>query len=230
MNVETFTDYDALSLRAAEIIASTIRAIPSAHLCLATGASPLGGYRQVASLPDLDTSLVRVTKLDEWIGVASTDEVSCEAYLQTEVIGPWRIDPRRYLAFEAETGDPEHECARIETALQEIDRFDLCVLGIGSNGHIGLNEPASELHLQAHVATLAESTRSHPMLEGRRLTNGMTLGLGGIFRFDHLLLLVVGESKREAWDRVRKGSVSTECPASLLHLHPRVTCLVFVSS
>jgi len=228
MTIECFDSYDALSNRAADVIAETTRGNSEAHLCLATGASPLGAYREVGRRvtgKELNSSRLQITKLDEWLGIPMSHPSTCETFLRSEVLVPWQVADERYLSFDANLPESGVECARVEKALEALPPFDLCVLGIGANGHLGLNEPATELQVEAHVASLAESTRNHPMLCATKLEQGMTLGIGRIMASQRILLLVVGESKSEAWKKLLEPVVTTNLPASLLHLHPDVICL-----
>ena len=228
MTIECFDSYEELSVRAADAIAGTVRGNPEAHLCLATGSSPLGAYREIGrrvNIGEFNLSRVRITKLDEWLGVPMSHSSTCETFLRREVLIPWAVPEDRYLSFDSDSLNPLTECFRIENALDGLPAFDLCVLGIGANGHLGLNEPGTELQLSAHVAVLAESTRHHPMLGATELEQGMTLGLGRIMSSRRILLLVVGENKATAWKRLLEQTITTALPASLLHLHPNVICI-----
>lgn len=232
MTTECFNSFETLSCRAADVISETVRNHRGAHLCLATGASPLGAYREVARRVkerELDIGQTQLTKLDEWIGVPMSHPSTCETFLQREALGPWGVPGDRYLSFDSDSTNPAAECRRVEESLDRLPPFDLCVLGFGANGHVGLNEPSSEIQIDAHVAELAESTRHHPMLGETDLTQGMTLGLGRLFASRRIVLLVVGESKTAAWKKLLARTVSSDLPASLLHLHPNVTCLSTLS-
>lgn len=228
MNIEIAESFEALSIRAADILEEAVKANPGAHFCLATGASPLGCYREVSqrvAARKLDLSDVTITKLDEWLGIPMAHPGTCETFLRDEVLTPWQIRRSNYISFDGDTPDPVAECARIQNQLDGLAPFDVCVLGIGPNGHLGLNEPAEQLSVYPHVSTLAPTTRRHPMFGDTELDAGMTMGLGSIMSSRHVLLLIVGESKRDAWHRLHEAVISTSLPASLLHLHPNVTCL-----
>ena len=170
---------------------------------------------------------MRLLKLDEWAGLAMDDPATCEAYLRQHVVEPLRIPPERYIAFRGDAIALDAECAHIEGVLEEQGPIDLCVLGLGVNGHIGLNEPGPELHPGPHVATLSRTSLDHPMLRRARanVRHGVTLGMGDILRSRKVLLLVSGTHKREAMQSLRDPRVSTSFPASLLWLHADATCL-----
>lgn len=215
----------ALALEAADLVDARFADDPEPHFVLATGGSPLGLYRELARR-GRRWDRAWVTKLDEWVGLPPTDPTTCEAHLHREVLDPLRVSEERYLAFDGLAPDPEAECERVARALSERPPVDLAILGIGRNGHLGLNEPAPALTPGCHVAALAPTTRAHPMLDraAHRPTQGLTLGIADLLAARRILLIVSGEGKEEAFRSLVAGGVSTALPASFLHLHPDVVC------
>jgi galactosamine-6-phosphate isomerase len=155
------------------------------------------------------------------------DPVSSEDFLQREILQPLNIPPERYISFQSDPPDPQAECQRIGAELTARGPVDLMILGVGQNGHIGLNEPAGELVVGAHIAELAATTRSHAMLASRAvpLLQGVTLGVGDIFAARKVILLVTGERKADALAAFDKGMLTTHWPVTLLHLHADLLCL-----
>ena len=224
-------DYEEMSLRAAKLLLHHVREKPDLLLCAATGGSPARAYDLFCD-PGwwhhrAATDRLRVIKLDEWGGLPPGDPGTCEAYLREHLVGPLKIPDEHYVSFRVDPPDPEAECERVATALDGRGPIDVCVLGLGTNGHLGFNEPADELRPHAHVARLSESSLDHPMVRHNRaaVRYGMTLGIGDILHSRHVLLLVNGGPKREALARLMAGGVSTQFPASCLWLHPSVTCV-----
>jgi galactosamine-6-phosphate isomerase len=219
----------SLSDASAAILEDLIRSKPDAHLCLATGGSPTGTYAAVADAVrrGLNTSRVTVTKLDEWVGIDPGHPATCEGYLQEHVVGPWAISTDRYISLDGTAPDPVAECEHVSKLLERLPPFDLVVLGVGQNGHLGLNEPGENMQFSIHVATLTESTRTSGLVTQLRPvpTHGITMGLGAIFSARHVLLLISGSGKAEATRQLRSGVVTTRWPVTLLHLHPHVTVL-----
>jgi galactosamine-6-phosphate isomerase len=216
-------NYDQMSQWACDVVGAVLSAKPDANLCLATGGSPEGLYAEMVRRK-LGTDM-RVTKLDEWHGLPDEHTATSEYFLRTRVLGPLAIPEERYLAFDGMAEDPEAECRRIAQLLRPVD---LAILGIGRNGHLGLNEPADELIPGPHVAELTLQTRSHGMLatSGSEVTHGLTMGIGNIMRAERVLLLITGPGKGQALAELKRGVVTTRLPASILHLHPRVDVIV----
>jgi galactosamine-6-phosphate isomerase len=229
MTPQVFADYQALSRYAADQLVERLRQRPEALYCLATGTTPQGTYSLFAEQGVAEPSLVErmhVIKLDEWGGLAMDDPASCEQHLRRALIEPLRLE-NRYVALNSEAADPQAECARVATWLGEHGPIDTCVLGLGINGHLGFNEPAAQLQPHAHVAQLSAASLSHAMLEQARArpTCGLTLGMADILQARQVLLLVSGPTKQAPLRRLLDGRISTEFPASMLWLHPKVLLL-----
>ncbi len=213
-----------MSRGAAESVRAAVATKSDLSLCLATGHSPSGLYaelvRETQARPGLFRNL-RIVKLDEWLGVPASDPASCEHYLRSRVLDPLGIDAGRYIAFAAEAEHPLGECARVSGELGRQGPIDVCILGLGKNGHLGLNEPGPSLQPHCHVARLSDQTRQHVMVSGRtrKPVEGLTLGMGDILQSRKIVLLVTGEGKEAAITRFLEGTVTTEVPATLLWLH-----------
>lgn len=227
MKIERFNSYQQLSEAAAEFVIGRLQADRSTMLCAATGGSPTGMYRSLAVRgPEIDTKKLRVLKLDEWYGLPMDHPGTCETYLNKHLIGPMQIEASNYISFNSEAPDAEDECRRIEEQIQRQGPIDICILGIGLNGHLALNEPAESLQYGVHSAVLAESSKQHPMIAGSGvdITHGLTLGMGDIMASKTIVLLVNGPSKKTIFNRLLEKQISTRLPASLLWLHPDAHC------
>jgi galactosamine-6-phosphate isomerase len=149
-----------------------------------------------------------------------TSPASCEVFLQNLLIKPLKLESR-YHGFVSQPSNPKDECKRIEDFLAKNGPADICILGLGLNGHLGFNEPAPALQPHPHVAQLSAESLSHSMLalEPIKPSFGLTLGIGNILASRDVLLLVSGASKRAALKRTLEPSISTNFPASFLWLH-----------
>ncbi|HXD77114.1 MAG TPA: 6-phosphogluconolactonase, partial [Puia sp.] len=120
------------------------------------------------------------------------------------------------------------EVGRFKQQLGPSGPIDICILGLGSNGHIAFNEPADALERFVHVAQLSPTSQQHGMVAGMDTAPefGFTVGMTDIFRSKMILLLVSGASKKAVTARLLSGRVSTNLPASLLWLHGNTVCLL----
>ncbi len=212
---------------ASELLVYQFREYPNSLVCAATGNSPTGIYSElVRKQYAIVVENLRFIKLDEWYGLGADDAGSCEYYLRKNLLEPLEVAPDRYVTFDGLTDNPEKEFLHVRQYLDNNGPIDLAILGLGTNGHIAFNEPAAQLQPQPHLAELSETSLSHSMItgSGSRIRYGMTLGLADILQSRKIILPVFGQSKREIMGRLLEGKVSTNLPASLLWLHPDVTC------
>ena len=226
MRFEVLPDHDALGHRAAALVWEAAEAKPDLLICLASGETPTGVYAHLAAAPARLTR-ARFIQLDEWAGLKADDAASCAAYLRRTLAGPLGVPPERWIGFLGDAPDAAAECRRVAAALAEAGPIDLCILGLGRNGHLALNEPSDRFDPFCHVATLTAQSRAHPMLAGTTVPvcRGLTLGLGDILRARRILLLVSGSTKRAPLARLAARQVTPELPASFLWLHGDTTCL-----
>ena len=231
MNVIYCDNYERLSVRAASLVISEIEGRNDLLLCATSGSSPSGLYSELAKKAKADRAFfdkLRIIKLDEWGGVPENDPVSSESYLQSRLLHPLGIPAERYISFASDPAEPAQECRRIGTELAQRGPIDVCILGLGINGHIGFNEPAPFLIPHCHVAKLSEESRRHSMVRSmeRKPRFGLTLGMQEILASRRIILLVAGDGKEQAIARLLAGEVTTTLPASFLWLHDNVECLI----
>lgn len=230
MNLLTEPSVEAVAVAAADIVCDLLRSTPTAHLCLAAGGTPRPLYGELtrrAQAGAVSLALARITKLDEWYGLPLEHPATCETDLRQHLLDPLGLPEANYLGFDSLASDPLAECARVLAAMQERGPFDLSILGLGLNGHLGMNEPAEELQRHPHYAELSEVSRNHAMLRDtpKPPTHGMTIGMADLLQSRQVILLVTGSSKQEALQRLLDGPLTTQFPASLLHLHPNCVCV-----
>lgn len=214
------SDYEQLSAAAADAIAARIRQNPSLLLCLATGSTPTRTYEILATKPKSLFDKIRILKLDEWGGIPMQSPASCETYLRRILIDPLHLSAR-YTAFESQPHDPAAECARIASWLKQNGLIDLCVLGLGVNGHLGFNEPAPALQARSHVANLSLESLQHYMVQQleSKPTFGLTLGIEDLLESREIILLVSGPGKTGPLRETLCGPINPRFPASYLQQH-----------
>lgn len=228
MEVNLFDSMDELSEYASDAISSAINTQDNLLLCTATGNSTTETYRKLVQKRGLfSVQHLRIIKLDEWGGVPDHHPMTCESYLQEKLIRPLQIKPDHFISFRSDPADPAQECSRIQDLLNIHGPIDLCILGIGLNGHVAFNEPAEHLNPHCHQAALTPSSLSHPMARemGAAPRYGLTLGMADILQSKKILLLISGKSKAAITRSLMQQRIDTRLPASLLWLHPDVQCL-----
>ena len=216
---------------AADEIARLIRRDPGAVLGLATGSTPLAVYDALRSrLVGADVARVRGFALDEYVGLAPAHPQSYRSVITREVVEPLGLDPARVRIPDGSLEGIEHAGEDYERALVDAGGVDLQLLGIGTDGHIGFNEPGSSFASLTRVKTLTMQTRE----DNARFFDSVddvprqciTQGLGTILRARHLVLLAFGEGKAEAVAGAVEGPLTASLPGSAIQLHPHATVIV----
>jgi glucosamine-6-phosphate deaminase len=221
-----------MSAAAAETVSGKVREKPESVLLLPSGTTPLGMYEGLARMhreQGLSFSGVTCFNLDEYLGLPPDHPASYHVYMEENFYRLVNADPARIHVPDASAADPEAECERYEAAIREAGGVDLCVLGIGRNGHIGFNEPGARFDTRTRVVWLAESTRrvnAADFEEGQVPERAITVGMGTIFEARAVLLLASGANKAHAAAAALEGEISETVPASMLQRHPETTFLL----
>ena len=231
MRITYCSSYGEMSHVAAAKVSEALKEKPDLLLCAATGSSPEGLYKELAATAGTQKELfsqMRILKLDEWGGIPAYHPVTCEYFLRKKLLDPLNIPTERYISFASDPDDPETECKRIQSKLKTEGPIDICILGLGANGHLALNEPAAKLEPFCHVATLTKESLQHPMIASleQKPKYGLTLGMKEILDSRKIIMLVSGLGKKKMAEKFLEGKVSTNLPASFLWQHPQVECLV----
>lgn len=221
-------DYEAMSQAAVGLIVAQLRRKPDSLLILATGGTPERAYQLLAERGHAERGLcdhLRILKLDEWGGLSMDDPATCEAALRRALVGPLGIGADRFFGWHSAPPDIPAECNRMRRWLAHHGPADLCVLGIGLNGHLGLNEPGECMQPGPHRAELSSESKQHSMLKQSRGQPGygLTLGLRDILQSREILLLVSGAKKQGQLRRLLQPEISPRFPGSFLWLHAAVT-------
>lgn len=230
LNFVVADTYQEMSEFSAGLLHEQIKQKPNFLLCAATGNTPTDTYKELAKRytdSPQDFTQLRVLKLDEWGGVPMDDPSTCEVYLQEHLLKPLNIDPANYIAWDSAPANPAQEVLRIEDILEQEAEIDVCILGLGMNGHLAFNEPGNFLHSRPHIAKLAKSTQVSPMANKSSATKeyGLTLGMNHILGSKKILFLVNGEHKRDIFQKFLEQKITTSVPATMLWMHPNVTVI-----
>ena len=222
---------EAAGALVAEEVVRLVRRRPDAVLGLATGSTPLPVYQALhGRLAGTDVSRVRGFALDEYVGIDPAHPESYRSVIAREVVEPLGLDPARIHVPNGAAEGIEHAGADYEAAIAEAGGVDLQILGIGTDGHIGFNEPGSSFASRTRVKTLTEQTRE----DNARFFDSIddvpmhciTQGLGTILEARHLVLLAFGEGKAQAVADAVEGPLTAFLPGSAIQLHPHATVIV----
>jgi glucosamine-6-phosphate deaminase len=218
---------------AARKIAALVRKKPDAVLGLATGRTPLETYDRLAEIhraEDLDFSRVTTFNLDEYVGVDPGHPASFHACMQASLFSKINIDPGRVHLPDGLAEDIPRTCREYEDSIRAAGGIDLQLLGIGSDGHLGFNEPSSSLSSRTRIKTLTDRTRKDNAAffggEENVPRHVITIGLGTIMDARVCLLLAFGRKKAAAIAQAVEGPVSAMVPASILQMHPRAVVII----
>ena len=218
----------------AEAMAELLRRKPGALLGVATGSTPLPVYEALAAKVRsgaVEVARARIAQLDEYVGLPAAHPESYRSVLRREVLEPLGIGMDQFMGPDGTAEDVQEACEEYDQALVDAGGVDLQLLGIGTDGHIGFNEPCSSLASRTRIKTLTEQTR----IDNARFFDGdidqvphhvITQGIGTILEARHLVLLATGEGKADAVAATVEGPVAAVCPASALQLHPHATVVV----
>ncbi|MFC7221120.1 glucosamine-6-phosphate deaminase [Streptomyces polyrhachis] len=215
-------------------VVDLLRRKPDALLGVATGSTPIPVYEALAATVragGVDVSQARVAQLDEYVGLPAGHPESYRSVVLREVVEPLGLSPDAFLGPDGAAHDVQAACEAYDKALAWAGGVDLQLLGIGTDGHIGFNEPCSSLASRTRIKTLTERTRR----DNARFFGGdvdqvphhvITQGIGTILDARHLVLLATGEGKADAVAATVEGPVAAIVPASALQLHPHATVVV----
>lgn len=217
----------------AEALAALLHRKPDALLGVATGSTPLPVYEALAArvrAGSVDASRARVCQLDEYVGLPAGHPESYRSVVLREVVEPLGLGADSFMGPDGTAEDVQAACAAYDGALRAAGGVDLQLLGIGTDGHIGFNEPCSSLASRTRIKTLTRQTRK----DNARFFDSpeevphhvITQGIGTILEARHLVLLATGAGKADAVARAVEGPLAALVPASALQLHPHATVVV----
>jgi glucosamine-6-phosphate deaminase len=238
MNVRVFRSAEEAGHAAAAAVAAQLASKPASVLGLPTGRTSLAVYDALVRLHETgaaDFSKAHTFNIDEFVGLSSNDKRSYCAFMQKHLFTRINLPVGHVHFLDGSSGDHAAECERFEREIASLGGIDLLLLGIGSNAHIGFNEPGRVLHTRTHRTRLAlETRRANVSLFGGRLDKvpreALTMGVGTLLGARSIVLIATGRSKARPVASMFGGQVSAEQPASVLQLHPNVEVILDLSA
>ena len=221
-----------ISVEVAKIITDQINAKPESVLGFATGSSPVETYKRIIEKYEKgEVSLKDITtfNLDEYCGLPKDNVNSYFYFMKDNLFGKTDVDFGKVNFLSGTSGEIEAECEAYRKAIEEAGGIDIQILGIGTNGHIGFNEPSDSFTDGPFRVKLTQSTIDSNIKyfeDGNMPTHALTMGTGDIMRAKKIVLIATGEAKAEAIFKTVKGEVTPMCPASVLQNHPDATIFV----
>lgn len=227
--IHEFKDYESLSQKAAEIVLEKIKQ-EKVVLGLATGSSPEGLYQNLVKAHQAGISFKHVVtfNLDEYVGIDQNHPQSYYTFMHEKLFKHVDVSSAN-IHIPSGTGSMETVTEQYEALLKDHPQ-DIQVLGIGTNGHIGFNEPGTSFDSSCHIVRLKKQTR----VDNARFFDSIdsvpsfaiTMGIQDIMRAKEILLIATGENKAQAIYDLVKGKITEDIPCTILQKHPKVIVLV----
>jgi len=232
MEVRVFKNYETLSKEAAKEVIKQVKEDPCSVIGLATGSSPIGIYQEmIKDYQNNQTSYqnVKSFNLDEYHGINKEHSQSYYHFMMNHLFKHIDINHKNIYIPSGETSDLDVECEEYNLMLKQ-NPIDIQILGIGSNGHIGFNEPGTSLQSVTHYVKLDELTRIDNARFFKSIAevpkHAVTMGIQNILASHKIILVATGKKKAKAVYQMVKGPIDSSCPASALQMHNHVTIFV----
>ncbi len=236
MRVLIKPDYNSCAKWAAEYIVYKIKLHrPTADkpfvLGLPTGSSPLGIYQELINqnrAGKISFQNVVTFNMDEYLGLPPDHPQSYHAFMWENFFNHIDIKPENVHLLDGMTKDYTSECTRYEQAIKDAGGVNLFLCGIGTDGHIAFNEPASSFSSRTRIKLLKPET----IIANSRFFGGdetlvpqkvLTVGIGTIMDAEEVLLIASGSNKTDAIKQTIEGGINHLCPASILQMHEHAT-------
>ena len=236
MEIKVFESYDEMSKAAADILCGQLTVKPSSNIGITAGATPKRMYEYVVEkyrkgeVSFKDCTLFSLEEMC-YPGLTKDHPASICQDLGEQLLNKVDIKEGNFILPDCETDNPEEECRKYTRTIDSLldGRLDMQIIGVGSDGHIGMNRPAKTLIGDCHVVDFKDVKEWTESIEGKfglPITKSMAMGVRNILQAKTLVMIANGKSKAEAIHQMVYGNITTECPASLLQLHPNAMILL----
>lgn len=206
---------------------------PNAVIGLSTGQTTMGMHAIVSKIFALypwDVTKVTLFNVDELTNLPREYAGSCYTMILNQLAGPLGIPDKNFIMPPTLSTDFEAECVLFEKRLAERGGADLQMLGIGANGHIGINQPGTPFESETWVSPMDPDfearVRRETQVPPEIVLGGLTRGIKNIMQTRKLILIAKGENKAEIIEQAILGPVTTAIPASIVQLHPNCEILL----
>lgn len=228
MNVIVQKTYAEMSAATADRIAMQTLIKPGSLLCFPSGDTPTGTLNHLVDRSrkgKINFNQCHFIGLDEWVGMDRYDEGSCQHYMYSRFFEPAQIPDKQITFFNAKAKDLKAECRLVDEVIFKYGALDLVVVGVGMNGHIGLNEPGTAFDTYCHTSKLEETTKNvgqKYFSSSTPLSQGITVGIRHMMEAGTMIVIASGEKKSGIIRKIMEGPVTEEVPGSVLQRHKNV--------
>lgn len=225
MHINIQQDYSQMSKKAADKIIDTTKRKEKVLYCFPAGDTPTGMIKEVVAgfnSEKIDLQEKRFVSLDEWVGLGAGVPGSCLNYMTNNLYSKINIPKENICFFNALADDLQEQCAIVDNFIEEFGPIDICVLGIGMNGHLGFNENGVSFDLNSHVIELDETTKkvsAKYFSDEVCVKRGITIGINQIMKAKQVILIAGGLHKAKIVKAALEGEITYEVPASVLQKH-----------
>ena len=232
MEIRIFDSKEKVALACADIFTEQLKNKKDSVLGLATGASPVKTYEElIKRCNDGEISFLDVItfNLDEYVDLPKDDKNSYFTFMHENLFNHVDIKEENVHILNGNAENTENEAAEYDAMIDEAGGIDVQLLGIGTNGHIGFNEPSDAFTDGTFKVKLTDSTIASNSIyfdENPMPRYALTMGVGSIMKAKKIVLIATGSSKANAIKSTVKGSVDPHCPASILQQHPDAILLL----
>ena len=224
MTVNEYPDYNTLSRATADLILNYITAKENPIVCLASGHTPRGVFEYL--IDDVKSNRLNISQcifvsLDEWVGISASQYGSCRSMMDDDFFTPLQIPSSQIRFFNGLADDLEVEAQNMNAFIESHGGLDIMLVGIGTNGHIAMNEPGTSFNSYGHVSTLAEETKNvgqKYFAQTTTLNRGITLGLKHFREAKLPILMANGEKKAAIIQKTFSSPPEESLPSSVIHI------------
>ena len=227
-NVIQTQDYQGFSFAAFQETLKLTKGSRRKLVVLPTGNTPTGFYQQFTDYllkNSKEKKRFFFTNLDEYLDIPQSSKISFQSYLKRNISNKLKLSDRNFYWINNKT-PIEIEKRKVDSIIKKYKKIDLCILGLGKNGHIAFNEPGCDWDLEFFDTPLAKLTKKDLRNLPFKITHGRTLGIKKILSAKKILLLVSGKKKDIPLQKLFKKKVDKNFPATSLINHPNLTIII----
>ncbi len=219
-------DFESMSRKSAQLVAQAVRDKPDALISLPAGSTALETFRifkRMSDKDEVDFSKSHFVALDEWLDLADESE-NCDAFMRKNFYEPLDIPDERVTRFDIHADDLDAACQAVDDVIFANGGIDVMLLGVGMNGHLGLNEPGSNFSQYSKVVELDDTTMQvgqKYFKGGMTLTRGITLGVHHMFGAGRVILQAGGPHKADIIEKIYRTPPTEQIPATVMKLLPQ---------